>query len=288
MVGHDAVQEASSSGTRDFVLGEVGDLQEADTSAHGPALLSDGSKCVGPAEGGDLDLSGSLRGKPEGVLQAEGCAPHRSLGVQGVVRRRSPPFPGRRQLLVGVGEHEASPVVLLGLQEGVIPGGEASEPAHVHGVHVHLRLTVNDPLGQAQADTAGLAEPGHHRAGHPVVVDTGDRADEWVAVRGEGEWAINDPGDAGGGKGGHSLLGNLDPVGEPLQVGSQQAHPEVQGCGVDGPGFSGVFIGSHQQTVALLPGVDATLVVNGHRQLAVVVDDFLQFLGDHVLVLHGQ
>ena len=99
---------------------------------------------------------------------------------------------------------------------------------------------------------------------------------------------MNGPGDAGLGEHRHSLLGHLEPVDEAVEVGGQQPHAEVERRGVDRPRLAGVLVGAEQQRVALLAGVEVAFVVDGHGHFGAEVGDLRQFLGDHVLVFHGE
>ena len=119
-----------------------------------------------------------------------------------------------------------------------------------------------------------------------------DGADQGVAVRGEGEGAVDDLPDAGVGVDGEVLEADGQRRCDPLQVGGEQLGAEVPRGLADRPRHTGLLVGTEQQATGLGPGVD--LAAEVHRADAVAVGgvqprlDLRQLLGEQVHVLHGQ
>ena len=51
---------------------------------------------------------------------------------------------------------------------------------------------MDHPVGEREADTAALAEAGHHAAGAPVALQPAHRSDQRITVRRESEGTVDD------------------------------------------------------------------------------------------------
>ncbi len=225
-------------------------------------------------------------GVPERVFEAPGGAEDGVGGLHAVIEGRGAERAGGREFLVGEGDAEAAAVVFADL--GVGPGerGPVAVAGDIHGPDVEAGIAVGHPAGQRQADAAALAEAGHDAAGDPVVGQAADRADEGVAVCGEGEGAVDDALDAGLFQPGEVAEADLEVAGDAVEVRRQEFGLEVPRRGDGGPGDAFVFVGAEEDAAAFLTEVDFAFEVDGVGEFAIrqVVD----VLGDEVLVLHGE
>ena len=114
------------------------------------------------------------------MLEAIASAEHRALRPQPFVEGRGAKRPACGQLLVRKDDREAAPVVLN--------------------------------------DAAALGEAGHHGAGDVEVAQAGDRSDQWIAVRSEGERAVDHPFDSGLGEHRLMLERDLEARSDPIQL----------------------------------------------------------------------
>ncbi len=225
--GKHAVEPAARPAPADLVLAVVGRFVESHGGAHRLALRAHDREGLRAAVGRGLARGDTRRGEPQRVFQAEVGAHDRSGGEQLVVDRRAAHRPRRRQLLVRIGQPEAPRIVLGHLDRGVLRGGEGAEPCHVHRQDVLPRVTLGHPARQHQADAAALAEAGHHRARHPVVRQAAYRADQRVAVGGEGERPVHRLADARAPERREVLEADLEVGRQALEVLRQQLHREV-------------------------------------------------------------
>ena len=147
------------------------------------------------------------------------------------------------------------------------------------------------PIGQRQTDATTLGQAGHHRAGRPEAGQPPNRSDQRVAVGGERERPVDHLLDPGLGEDREVFEADVERGGDAVEVGVEQTHPEVpRGLGRR-PRLAALFIGSEQQTAALLSHVDLTAEVDGVHHLAVsgvVLGDLGDVLGQQVHVFHGQ
>ena len=175
-VGEQPLQPVGGALARHAVLGEVGALAEPDPLAHGPRLLAHALERVRAVERDVLDRLETGALEPQRVLEPEPGTPHRVvLGEAGVDRRRVQRA-SRRQLLVGERDAEPPRVVLADLGIGVRERRPVAVAGDVHRPDVVVRVAVDHPVGERQADTAALREPGHHRARDPHAAHAADRA----------------------------------------------------------------------------------------------------------------
>ncbi len=184
--------QSTAFGPLDQVLAEIVDLVDADRLAHRPALLGHRRKGVRAAEGRRLEARLALRSEIVDVLHAVGRAPDGALGIPEAPGRRRLQRAADRQLLVRIADGKPPLVVLGHLGPRPVRPGPVAEAGDVHRVDVCLGLALGHPLGQRLADAAALAEARHHRAGGPKAGLAGDRPDQRVAVRREGEGAVDD------------------------------------------------------------------------------------------------
>ena len=75
---------------------------------------------------------------------------------------------------------------------------------------------------------------------------------------------------------------------DPLQIRGQQLVAEVDRGALGRPRHAGLLVGSDQQTLAFLAGVDLGLEVDRVRQFLTARQHLGQVLGQEVVVLHGQ
>ena len=193
--------------------------------------------------------------------------------------------PGR-QLLVGVADGEAALVVLAHLDPGVGAGAPVAEARHVHREHVAGGLALHHPLREREADAAALAEARHHRAGAPVAGQPRHRADERVAVRGEGEGAVDDALDAGVLQAGVAPERDVQLVAHALRLVGEQLVPEVPGGGVGLPRLAGLLVDAEHQPAPFLAQVALARRVHDVGQLLLALVDLGDVLAHEVLVLH--
>ena len=283
---HDAVQPGPGARAADLVLAEIVHLVDADRAAHRAHFLADRGEGVGAAE--TRDLVGRLPGGREivDVLHAVHRAEYRVLRLPDAVGRRAVERPRGGQFLVRIGDAEAALVVFAHLQPG--PGRRAvvAETGDIHRHHVARRFAFDQPFGQSQADAAALAETGHHRAGRPVVAQSRYRPDQRVAVRREGERAVDHALDAGLGQHRVAAEREIDRVADALEVFVEQLVAEVPARAVDRPGDAILLVKTDHQAPALLAQVALALGIHHVRQLAVVLDHRGYVVGGEVLVLH--
>ena len=143
---------------------------------------------------------------------------------------------------------------------------------------------------ERQADAAALAEAGHDAAGDPVVLQAPHRPDQRVAVRREGEGAVDDLLDAGALERREMLEADLEARRDALEVVRQQLVAEIPGRLALRPGHAGALVGAEQHAAAaLLAHVDLALEVDDVQHLLRrQAGDLRHVLGDEVLVLHGE
>jgi hypothetical protein len=282
-------EEGAGARPGDFVLGEIRDLDGADRLAD--RLDLGRHVVVGPGALEGRLLVGVLGavGEPERGLQAEGVAHDRAPRHQPVVERRGLLAAALGQGLVGEGQDEAALVVLRGLDRAVFGRRVVAEAGHVHGPDVDRGLAVHHPLGETEADAAGLAEAGHDADRDPVVPEPRHRADHGVAVGAEGEGAVDHVLDAGPAERRDPLEAQFEPVGDAVEVGRQQLVAEVHGRAGHLPGRRARLVGPQQHALAFLPEVHVALVVDagGQTHVRPPLDDLRDRLGDQVVVLHG-
>src|SRR6202012_409633 len=105
---------------------------------------------------------------------------------------------------------EAAAIILDHLGLGVARRRERAEARDVHGDDVLARIVLRHPARQDEADAAALPEAGHPRAGDPEIRQALDRADQRIAVRREGEGAVDRLLDAGPPDGREMLEADLE------------------------------------------------------------------------------
>ena len=152
---------------------------------------------------------------------------HRVVLDESVVDRDGLDEPAFGQLLVGERDPEATPVVLLGLDAGVRERRVVAEAGDVHTPDVETGVALGHPVGEREADAAALRQSGHHAARRPVVAQTGDGADQRVAVGRERERAVDDRLDAGRRHRRVVLESDAQLGLDAVEVGRQQLHVEV-------------------------------------------------------------
>jgi hypothetical protein len=144
----------------DTVLGEVGDLGDADALAHGADFVADVFEIVGAVEGeGVVGFFGAWR-EPERRLQPPAVA-HDSVVVahHDVIKRGGLLRAGGWQFLVGEADREAAGIVLAHLGVGVAQRRPFAEAGYIHAPDVEARIAVHHPVRQRQANAAALGNP---------------------------------------------------------------------------------------------------------------------------------
>ncbi len=131
-----------------------------------------------------------------------------------------------------------------------------------------------------------MAETRHHRAGAPVAGPSRHRADERVAVRGEGEGAVDDALDAGVLQAGVAPERDVQLVAHALRLVGEQLVPEIPGGGVGLPCLAGLLVDAEHQPAPLLAQVALARGVHDVGQLLVALVDLGDVLAHEVLVLH--
>jgi hypothetical protein len=285
--------QASAPWPETSVFGEVGDLGDADALAHGADFVADVFEIVGAVEGeGVVGFFGAWR-EPERRFQPPAVAHDRVVVAHhDVVERGGLLRAGGGQFLVGEADREAAGIVLAHLGVGVAQRRPFAEAGYIHAPDVSAGIAVHHPVRQRQANAAALAEPGHDGAGGPVVGQAPDRPDQRVAVRREGEGAVDDLLDAGVFHRREMAEPDFQRRRDAVEIGRQQLMAEIP-RGVDRrPGLAGLLVGAEQDAGALLAGVDLALEIDDANQFAAGLRVELQhlghFLGQEIHVLHGE
>jgi hypothetical protein len=137
-----------------------------------------------------------------------------------------------------------------------------------------------------------LRKAGHDAAGDPVIRQALHRTDQRVAVRREGERAVDDLLDAGLFDAGKMLEADLQRRRDAVEVGRQQLVAEIPRRVDRRPRLAGLFVGAEQDAVALLPRIDLALEVEhaDHFAAGFLVEgfDLRHRLGEQVHMLHGE
>ena len=150
---------------------------------------------------------------------------------------------------------------------------------------------MDHPFRQRLAHAAALAEPGHDRAGRPVVAQARHRTDERVAVGGEGEGAVDDAFHARLLQRGEAGIGEGDAVLDLVQLIGQQFVAEIPGRAIDGPRLTRFFVKADAEAAPFLAQIAFAAGVHDMREfLAGFQDlhDLRHVIGDKVLVRHRQ
>ena len=277
--------------TGDHELAETGRLADPDAGPYSQGLGPNLIPGVRPPEGHLLDWIRALLGEPERCFQPEPIAEDRVLRTQQVEDRRRLDAARSRQELVWEPDPETSAVVLRNLGVGVTRYGEVTETCDVHSPNVETRITLGDPVGQGDTDTASLRQSGHDRTRRPVTGQTKNRAQQRVAVGRESEGAVDHLLDTGLTDGRKVPEADFKRISDALEVGRQQAHAEVPRSLARRPGLAASFVGSQKKPATLLAQIDLPPEINAVHQFAVfavVFGDRFDVLSEQILVLHGQ
>ena len=165
---------------------------------------------------------------------------------------------------------------------------KAPKRADVHREHVHAGVALDDPVGEREADAAALREACHHAAGEIEVAQPRHRPDQRIAVRREGERAVDHPLDAGARDRREVREGDLEAGRDAVEVRRQQLVAEVGRRGARRPGPAGLLIGAEHEALAFLSGIDLALEVDRVGQLLGPRDHLGQVLGHQVVMLHRE
>src|SRR5690606_20510458 len=114
---------------------------------------------------------------------------------------------------------------------------------------------------------AALAEAGHDPAGRPEARQAAYRPDQRVAVRREGEGAVDDLPDADILEGRKMAEADLQRRRDAVDVGFQQFMAETPGRGKFRPWLAGLLISAHQHAAALLAQIELAVEIDGMDDL---------------------
>ena len=204
-----------------------------------------------------------------------------------VVDRRRLERPPGRQLLVGVGHHEAPRVELLRrVAEVPVVGRVGPEARHVHPEHVVTGVAVDDPVGDRESDPRALGEPGHTATRGPVVADARHRSDERVPVGGEGERAVHPFLDPGVCQHGEAREPDRKLRHDPVEFLGEQRASEVPFGALDLPVTRVLLVDAEQHAVALALQVREPLEVGDRDHLAGDRRDLGDLVGDQIVMRH--
>ena len=154
----------------------------------------------------------------------------------------------------------------------------------VEGEGVLRRLAENHPFRQRFSDAAALQESSHDAAGEPVASLARDRADERVAVRREGEGAVDPFADSGGLKDGIAAVDELELARDAVDVFLQKLHAVVPRRALHGPVLRVGLIDAYQHALLVLAHIGIALEVDDHRHFGLQRCDLGNRLGDKVVV----
>ena len=287
LVGHHAREPGCRAGAAHLELAVVGDLEKPGALAHCAAFLGHVRVGVGATEAHLVESLGSAGREPQRMLEAAVIAEDRVLGLQSLVDRRGAQGARRREFLVGEADAEAARVVLADLGVGVGEGGPVAVAGNVHAPDIGAGVPVHHPLREREPHAAALTETGHHAAGDPEVGEAAHRADQGVAVRGEGEGAIHDFLDARLAELREVLEADLQAGCDAVQVVRQQVLAEVPRRFLGRPGHACFLVGADQHAAALLAQIDLAFEVDAVELLFFAGEEG-HIVGDEVLVLHGE
>ena len=288
-VREDAVEELLGLGAADVVFGVGRDLHQPDALAHSPALARDRREGVVAAEAPVLAALFTIGRIPQRIFEPVGRPEQGALPTERFVERRRPERAPGRQLLAGEADAEFPGVVLAHLGVRIGHGGPVAVAGDVHAPDVGAGIALDHPVRQRQADAAALGQAGHHAAGDPVVLEAAHRPDERVAVRREGEGAVDDAPDAGAPERREMLEADLEARRDALEVVLEQLVPEFPGRLPLRPRHAGALVGADQHAAAaLLAHVDLAVEVDDMQHLLFGGCNLGHVLGDQVLVLHRE
>ena len=159
-------------------------------------LDRDGRKGVGALQAGKLARLFAFGREIERVFKAVRDAEHRAPRLLRIVKHIDLVRPRGVPKLVGEIQPEAVGVEVAALVQHIGRRGVGAKARHIHGEDLGLGLALDHPLRQRQTDAAALRKARHDAAGRPVVRHARHGPDQGIAVRGEGEGAIDDAADA--------------------------------------------------------------------------------------------
>ncbi len=131
-----------------------------------------------------------------------------------------------------------------------------------------------------------MREPAHAPAGDPIVPKARNRADQRIAVRGEGEGAVDPFPDADILQHGKSLEADGEFGRDAVDVRRQQVHAEIPIGAFGLPMARIALVDAEQHAFAFLLQIGEALEVGDGGDLAIHRDDFRHVLRDQIMVLH--
>ena len=235
MPGKNALKTGARASPAKFMLGEIGNLYAADSCLDGTDLAGDIVMAAVALKGGGL--MGIIRaiGKPERMFKAKSLSHQRAPGHQPVMERGGFLQPPLWQSLVGEGHDEAALIILRGFDGAPFRRGKLSKAGDIHRPDINRGLAINHPFSHRQANAAALTKASHHANRDPVIAHARHRPDHRVAIRAEGEGAVDDVLDARLANRRNPVKGHFQPVGNALQVRIEKLMPEIKRGAADLP-----------------------------------------------------
>ena len=143
---------------------------------------------------------------------------------------------------------------------------------------------MDHPFGKRLANTAALQEPGHHRTGRPVATLAGHRPDKRIAVRREGESAIDPVPHTGRLQYRIALEPHGQLILDPVDILLQQLDAVIPGGPVHHPVLMVDLIDSKQHALLVLPHIGKALQIDDKRQFTIQLGNLGYRLGQQVMV----
>ena len=275
----EVVKEGGRAGAAHEVLGEGGGVDDADGVAHGLGLFHGigppGATAERPAivveVGRGIDRAVVVRALP--AVHLTHLRAHLQLTLIG--RRRAERAAGLT-LFIRVVQDEDVVVAFLVLARGVFGGHPIAVALGVQRGHVDLGLAIHHHLGKVVPRAARRRDAEGEAFCDPHVAQAGNRADQWVAVGGIADWAVEIVLQAHG-------FGRGNPVDhrhvfrfDPLQIQGEEVGAEAVGDGIFKPRRSAVFVGAKDPAAALFADIPFGVGIAQDRVFAVGLAVFLQ------------
>ena len=264
---------------------EAVDLAEADILGHVPHFSRDHVECLVEVKAqGWVEVRRRLD-----VIDPLPTVDHGELGPFGGHhrgQRRGLGGPRSGTMLMREVEAEFVLVVFDGLERRQFHIGMAGEAAWINDPGVIAGFPVNDLLGQQPTVPPALAQTCAQADDAKGIALARDRANQWRAVDGIGDRAVDDGPDAGFGQCGHTLKGTFEHVHHPLKIIRTKGVDEIRVDPVHPPSFAVLLIKADQQAVLFLSAVviGNRTAQQGHAMPG--LGDGGNVLGQKILVLH--
>ena len=132
-----------------------------------------------------------------------------------------------RQFFIREADTEAAGIILAHFLVGVRTRRPFAITRDIHTPDIKARIAMHHPLRECETNTTTLTEACHHRAGDPVIRKTLHRANERIAIRREGEGAVDDFLDAGFRHGREMLVADFKRWRDTIEIRLQQFRAEI-------------------------------------------------------------